>query len=167
MKKSALLLCLLFTSVHTFAAPFLLESSAFQLNSMIPQEFTCNGVDKSPPLVWQNIPANTQSLALVVNDPDAPNGTWNHWILFNIPPAVNKLDAGTAIPQGAAMAKNSWGNANYQGPCPEQGAHRYVFTLFALDKTLALENGVDKDKALDAMTGHVIGSAEFVGLYQK
>ena len=133
---------------------------------MIPIAFTCNGADKSPPLFWHNVPANTRSLALVVEDPDAPSGAWIHWIIFNIPPTLNALDS-TNLPEGALLALNSWGNAKYQGPCPPLGAHRYVFTLYALDKMLSLNNGVATRTALDMMTGHVIGSAVLAGLYQK
>jgi Raf kinase inhibitor-like YbhB/YbcL family protein len=152
---------------NVIAGNFTLESSAFQLNSMIPSQFTCAGTNTSPPLSWQGVPPNTKSLVLVVNDPDAPDGLWTHWILFNIPPNVSKLDGGTAIPQGAATALNSWNNATYQGPCPPLGVHRYVFTLYALDTVLSQQNGAATNEVLDAMTGHVIGNAVLVGLYQK
>lgn len=169
MRRTTLLLSigLMATQLNALAAEFTLASPAFQLNSMIPAEYTCSGMDTSPPLSWRGVPPNAKSLALVVNDPDAVNGVWTHWILFNIPPTVTKLDAGTAVPQGALVGQNSWNNARYQGPCPPLGVHRYVFTVYALDTILTQDNGAATNTVLDAMTGHVIGSAELVGLYQK
>lgn len=172
MKKYALLLSLLLAAVSykSFAADqqqFTLESSAFKLNSMIPAEFTCEGVDRSPPLAWHNAPAKTQSFALVVDDPNATNGTWTHWIIFNIPPTVTSLDAGAPLPEGAVSGKNSWGGLGYRGPCPPFGAHSYVFKVYALDRLLNLDSGTDSDTILQMMTGHVIGDAKLVGLFQK
>lgn len=167
MKRYPLLLSLILCACNSFAGVFSLASPAFEANGMLPEVFTCNGADKSPPFVWQDIPLNTRSLVLVAEDPDAPSGTWTHWILFNIPPTVTQLDIDAALPPGAAVAQNSWGKAKYQGPCPSMGAHRYVFTLYALDKVMNLKHGVANKTALDAMTGHVIGSAVLTGLYQK
>jgi Raf kinase inhibitor-like YbhB/YbcL family protein len=167
MKKFNLFFLLIFCTFKSFAALFSLASPAFEANGMIPKVFTCNGTNKSPPFFWHNIPEKTLSLALVAQDPDAPSGAWTHWILFNIPPTMNNLSVDAALPEGAAIAKNSWGNAKYQGPCPSLGAHRYIFTLYALDKVMGLNNGVATNTALDAMTGHVIGSAVLTGLYQK
>ncbi|KTD78789.1 YbhB/YbcL family Raf kinase inhibitor-like protein [Legionella waltersii] len=168
MRRNSLLVIILgMIQFNALAGNFTLESPSFQSNSMIPAQFTCAGTNVSPPLNWQGVPPNTKSLALVVNDPDAPNGLWTHWILFNIPPSVNKLEEGTAIPQGAATALNSWNNAIYQGPCPNLGAHRYVFTLYALDTVLDQQNGTATNDVLDAITGHVIENAVLVGLYQK
>ncbi|KTD71473.1 MULTISPECIES: YbhB/YbcL family Raf kinase inhibitor-like protein [Legionella] len=169
MKKYSLLLFLTlsFFYCHSIANAFTLKSSAFKMNSMIPDQFTCNGTDQSPPLSWQNIPPNTQSLALVVDDPDAPDGTWTHWIVFNIPPTVTELGAGAPTPPGAANAKNSWGGLGYRGPCPSLGAHSYHFKLYALDTVLNLGDGTTREIVLDTMTGHVIGSAELIGLYQN
>ena len=164
--KYILLGFLLGFSLSSSAAEFSLGSPGFSANSMIPVVFTCNGSDKSPPLFWSNVPANAVSLALVVEDPDAPSGPWTHWIVFNIAPTVTNIDM-NSLPEGALVALNSWGNAKYQGPCPSLGAHRYVFTLYALDKMLTLNNGVATRTALDAMTSHVIGSAVIAGLYQK
>jgi Raf kinase inhibitor-like YbhB/YbcL family protein len=169
MKKSIVFLFTLFGLFHAvaFGAKFTLESSAFQLNSLIPSQYTCNGKDSSPPLNWSNIPANTKSLALIVTDPDAPSGTWTHWVLFNIPPTLTTLDAGSPVPNGAATGLNSWGTQGYRGPCPTLGAHAYVFTLYALDTVLSLGDGTTNSIVSDAMTSHVLGSAELVGLYQK
>ncbi|RUR12461.1 YbhB/YbcL family Raf kinase inhibitor-like protein [Legionella sp. km772] len=166
MKKYSLFFLCLCCSFKGFTAGFSLASPAFSANGMIPPAFTCQGADKSPPLVWSDIPAKTVSLALVVEDPDAPSGPWTHWLVFNIPPSVTKLEI-NSLPEGALLALNSWGNAKYQGPCPPLGAHRYVFTLYALDKMLSLSNGAATRTALDDMTGHVIGSAILSGLYQK
>jgi hypothetical protein len=166
MNRYALLFLFLLCSFKTFAAVFSLTSPAFEANGMIPIVFTCYGANKSPPLIWQNVPTNTQSLALIAEDPDAPGGTWTHWILFNISPTVKQLNINEQL-EGTALAKNSWGNSKYQGPCPPMGTHRYVFTLYALDKVLSLNNGAATNTALDAMTGHVIGSAVYTGLYQK
>lgn len=170
MKKYTLLLSLALgmTQFNSFAAnQFTLESSAFKLNSMIPAQFTCDGVDSSPPLTWHNAPDNTQSFVLVVDDPDASNGPWAHWVVFNIPPTVTSLDTGAPLPEGAAYGKNSWGGLGYRGPCPPIGAHSYVFTVYAVDKVLNLASGADKDTVLQMITGHVIGDAKLVGLYQK
>jgi len=167
MHKCTVLFALILFAFKSFAAVFSLASPAFEANGMIPTEFTCNGANKPPPFFWHDIPANTRSLALVAQDPDAPSGTWTHWNLFNIPATIHNLNVDAPLPKGAALAKNSWGNARYQGPCPPLGAHRYIFTLYALDKVIGLSNGVATNTALDAMTGHVIGSAVLTGLYQK
>ncbi|CAM2888603.1 phosphatidylethanolamine-binding protein [Legionella steigerwaltii] len=171
MKKYSLLLLLALSFFHcsSFANTFTIESSSFKMNSMIPDQYTCNGLDQSPPLSWYNIPPNTQSLALVVDDPDATGGTWTHWIVIDIPPTTKELGAGGPIPPGAANAKNSWGGLGYRGPCPPPlgGVHTYHFKLYALDTVLNLGDGTTRDIVLDKMTGHVIGTAELVGLYQN
>lgn len=170
MKKFSLILFLLLYvfNYKIFAAEnFTLESSAFKLNTMIPAAYTCSGADQSPPLEWHNPPAKTQSFALVMQDPDAPNGTWTHWILFNIPANINELGAGSPVPESAANGKNSWGGLGYRGPCPPVGAHRYVFKLYAMDTVLSVGEDATADAILQAMTGHVLGTAELVGLFQK
>lgn len=170
MKKYSLILFLLvwLFNYKSFAdTPFTLESSAFTQNSMIPADYTCAGTDQSPPLAWHNAPSKTQSFVLVVEDPDAPNGTWAHWVIFNIPPKVNELGAGAPLPEGAVNGKNSWGGLGYRGPCPPLGVHRYVFKIYAVDTVLNLGEGTTRDRIFDAITGHVLGTAELVGLYQK
>jgi Raf kinase inhibitor-like YbhB/YbcL family protein len=134
---------------------------------MIPSQFTCDGLNQSLPLSWKNAPKNTKSFALIVEDPDAENGTFTHWVLFNIPPSVTSLATGTETTDGAALGKNSAGIVGYHGPCPPIGAHSYHFHLYALDKVLSLGEGATNDIVSQAMTGHVIGSAELIGLYQK
>jgi Raf kinase inhibitor-like YbhB/YbcL family protein len=169
MKKYSLFLFLIISIVHykIFAANFTLESPAFKLNTMIPVQYTCSGDNLSPPLSWRDVPPKTQSLALIVEDPDAASGVWTHWILFNLPPNLTNIETGDPVPSGAAIGKNSWGSLNYRGPCPPLGVHRYVFTLYALDKILALGNGSTNEIVKQAITGHVIGSSVLVGLYQK
>ncbi len=170
MKKYTLFLFLLLGIINlkSFAADFTLNSSAFKPNTLIPDQYSCNGANTSPELTWENAPEKTQSLALVVTDPDAQDGDKTHWIVFNIPGNITELEADGPVPDGAAIGKNSWNGTSYKGPCPPSGAaHRYVFTVYALDTVLSLENGASKDEVLNAMTGHVIDSAELVGLYQK
>ncbi|MGC1182785.1 YbhB/YbcL family Raf kinase inhibitor-like protein [Legionella sp.] len=169
MKKYFLLLFLLIFNYKIFAAgsSFTLESSAFKLNTLIPDKYTCNGEDLSPPLVWYNAPPKTQSFVLIMQDPDASKGVWTHWIVFNIPAQVTQLKANNPIPEGATNGKNSWGTLGYRGPCPPVGAHRYVFKLYALDNVLDVAEVATPDAILQIMTGHVLGSAELVGLYQK
>lgn len=169
MKKCSLFFFLLLgvLSLNAYAAKFSLESSAFKLNSAIPDQYTCNGTNISPPLTWTDVPAKTKSLALVVDDPDAAGGTWTHWVLFNIPPTVSSLDTGADVPEGASVGNNSWNSKGYRGPCPPLGAHRYVFTLYAVDKIVELGNGVSSDLLLQAITGHVIEKAQWAGIYQK
>lgn len=168
MTKLAATLSLLFIfNLKLFASSLSLESPAFGLNTMIPNLFTCSGEDKSPPLVWDNTPAHTQSLTLILSDPDAPGGVWVHWVVFNISADLHELKEGTTLPEGASFGKNSWGNARYQGPCPPQGAHRYVFTLYAVNKKLGLKADANPNAVLDAMTGYVLDSAQWAGLYQK
>jgi len=132
---------------------------------MIPPEFTCDGSDVSPPLEISDAPASTKSLALIVDDPDAPVGTWDHWIVFNIPPSTRQIGKGTE-PQGTP-GKNSWGRTGYGGPCPPSGTHRYFFKSYALDGNLNLQPGSTKKQIEAAMQGHIIAKAELVGLYKR
>jgi Raf kinase inhibitor-like YbhB/YbcL family protein len=170
MKNYMLILFLVLSVLNlkiNAAEPFTLESPSFKLNALIPNIYTCNGPDQSPPLAWRNAPAKTQSFALIMNDPDTPNGAWTHWILFNIPVKITELGAGSPAPEGAINGKNSWGGLGYRGPCPPIGAHRYVFKLYAMDNVLTLGEGATADTIMHAMTGHVLAEAELVGLYQK
>ncbi len=144
-----------------------LESAAFTTNTLIAREFTCQGADLSPPLAWQDLASNTQSYALIVEDPDAPGGTWDHWILINIPANVRQLAEGGGAPAGSISLQNSWGLGGYRGPCPPSGTHRYVFKLYALDTLLSLGESANKDELLQAISGHIIASSELVGLYRK
>lgn len=169
MKNYSLLLFLVLSAFqhNSFADNFSIDSSAFKMNSMIPAQFTCDGTNVSPPLAWHHIPKNTQSLVLILEDPDAPNGVWSHWIVFNIPPTITQLGAQSPVPPGAANAKNSWGGLGYRGPCPPIGAHSYHFKIYALDTVLGLGDDTTRELVLNAMTGHVIANSELVGLYQR
>lgn len=148
----------------------LLMSDDFQNNELMPQALSCDGEDKMPRLVWQNVPSDTKSFALICDDPDAPGKTWVHWVLYDIPARVNRIateqDIVTnKIKQGKNdFNKNSWG-----GPCPPSAddAHHYTFTLYALDTMLNLPPGIGKQQLLDTMRGHILGSAILVGVYKR
>lgn len=141
-----------------------LTSTAFTHNGAIPSEYTCDGADLSPPLSISDIPANSKSLALIMDDPDAPVGTWDHWVVFNIPP-TKQIAKGTE-PQGVA-GRNSWGRTGYGGPCPPSGTHRYFFKLYALDTELNLPKGSTKKELERAMQGHIVAQAELMGTYKR
>ncbi|MEM4254360.1 MAG: YbhB/YbcL family Raf kinase inhibitor-like protein [Candidatus Woesearchaeota archaeon] len=140
-----------------------LSSPAFADKQGIPSDYTCDGADKIPPLEISDVPANTKSLALVMDDPDAPMGTWDHWVVWNIPPTTKRIDA---EPEGVS-GKNSWGKTGYGGPCPPSGTHRYFFKIYALDTMLDLPAGSNKAALLSAMKGHVIAEASLMGTYQR
>lgn len=148
-----------------------LESSAFSANSMIPSRYTCDGVDSSPPLSWDEPPAETHSLALICDDPDAPMGTWVHWVLYDIPPTTRQLPE--QVPAQAQVAgagnqgRNDFGKLGYGGPCPPGGTHRYFFKLYALDQMLNLKAGATKAEVEKAMQGHILENAELVGRYTR
>lgn len=143
-----------------------ITSSAFGHNQKIPSKYTCNGDNISPPLSFSEVPQNTISLVLIMDDPDAPNGYWVHWVLFNIPPDTVEL-AENSSPLNAVKGTTSFGRTGYGGPCPPAGEHRYFFKLFALDTSLNLDQKVTKEGMESAMKGHVISQAELVGLYSK
>lgn len=144
-----------------------LESPAFIANALIPGLYTCDGLDRSPALTWRDAPAGTQSWALIMDDPDAPGGTWDHWLLFNMPAVLEGLDEATELPAGAVSCKNSWGKTGYGGPCPPSGTHRYIFKLYALDTQLSLDSSANKQALLNAMEGHVLASSQLTGLYKR
>ncbi len=128
---------------------FSISSQSFPANANIPRKFTCQGADVSPELSWQNLPAGTKSIALIADDPDAPAGTWTHWILFNLPPDVSSLPEGTPkddqLPNGALQGRNDFRKVGYNGPCPPVGKpHRYFFKMYALDTRLNLSAGASK-----------------------
>lgn len=142
-----------------------LTSPAFANNGEILSEFTCDSSDVSPPLAISDVPKNAKSLALVMDDPDAPVGTWDHWIVFNIPASTKEITKGKE-PIGIP-GKNSWGRSGYGGPCPPSGTHRYFFKLYALDTELALPQGSAKRELEMAMQGHIIEKAELIGTYKR
>ncbi len=150
-----------------------ISSPAFAHNAAIPARFTCQGSDVSPELAWRDVPPGTQSLALIVDDPDAPDPaaprtTWVHWLLYNLPADCSGLpEAVAALPAGCGEGINDWQRTGYGGPCPPIGRHRYFFKLYALDTRL-LELGTPTKAQLEqAMAGHVIAQAWLVGTYQK
>ena len=138
-------------------------SPAFAHNTIIPQQYTCQGQDINPPLTISNIPEGTVSLALIIDDPDAPIRTWDHWIIWNIQPTAKIKENSAPGIQG----KNSWGRQDYGGPCPPSGTHRYFFKLYAIDSTIDLPAGSTKVALEAAMQGHILEQAELIGLYQK
>jgi hypothetical protein len=140
-----------------------LSSPEFENNAMIPKRFTCQGEDINPPLIIEGVPEGARSLALIVDDPDAPMGTWVHWVVFNIP-IVSKIEE-DSIP--GRQGVNDFGRKSYGGPCPPFGTHRYFFKIYALDTELNLHEGIDKDSLERAMQGHILGKAELIGLYKK
>jgi Raf kinase inhibitor-like YbhB/YbcL family protein len=152
---------------------FLLSSRSFQAQHEIPAAHTCEGKDRAPALSWSGVPRGTKSLALIVDDPDAPDPrapkmTWVHWVLYNIPPAAAGLpEGGEPLPPGALPGRNDWKRAGYGGPCPPVGRHRYFFKLYALDTVLPDLKQPNKEQLLHAMQGHVLGHTELVGTYEK
>jgi Raf kinase inhibitor-like YbhB/YbcL family protein len=160
------------TSVTTdvSSAPlFELRSVAFESETSIPKRFSCKGDDISPPLHWNHAPEGVASYALICEDPDAPRGTWVHWVLYNIPADINELaEAQPAIPvlpNGSIHGKNSWDNRNYGGPCPPSGTHRYYFRLFALDTLLEEAPRMDAEALRAEMENHILASAELMGKF--
>ena len=141
-----------------------LKSKDFENEGMIPSIFTCDGRDISPHLAWEDVPENTKSFALIVDDPDAPMGTWVHWLVSNIPPNLRELPQNN-VPSGALQVKNDFGKANYGGPCPPSGVHRYFFKLYALN-TATLE-GINEKNFYDKVEEHKIAEAVLMGKYSR
>jgi Raf kinase inhibitor-like YbhB/YbcL family protein len=150
---------------------FRLTSSAFQQEDPIPAKFSCDGEDISPRLTWTNPPSEPQSFALIFDDPDAPSGTWVHWVLYNLPPETRSLPEAvgpeSTLGNGALHGSNSWNSLGYGGPCPPSGEHRYFFKLYALDSVLELEVGASKEQVLEAMQGHILAQTELMGTYSR
>jgi len=169
----AVALALLLPSAVWGDTAMFLTSSAFPHQGEIPAVHTCQGRDASPPLSWGELPVGTQSLVLIVDDPDAPDPaapkmTWVHWVLYDIPPAAGGLaEAVAALPAGTRQGINDWKRTGYGGPCPPVGRHRYFHKLYALDKLMGDLGRADKAAVERAMQGHVLASAEWVGTYQK
>ena len=149
-----------------------LRSSAFHDGERLPKPYSCEGADMSPPLAWTEPPPGTKGLALSVDDPDAPRGTWVHWVLYNLPPETDGLPEGVPkqmkLANGALHGLNDFGQVGYQGPCPPPGApHRYIFTLYALDALVHVLPRATKAQLEQAMGGHVLAQARLIGLYQR
>jgi len=150
---------------------FTITSTAFEHEGMIPVKYTCDGADISPPFSWKNAPAGTKSFALICDDPDAPMGTWVHWVLFNLPENTNQLQENIPTDEklgnGALQGINSWPRIGYGGPCPPSGTHRYFFKFYALDTMLEVSGEVSKDRLLQAMQGHILAQTEIMGKYER
>lgn len=153
------------------AMAFTLTSEVFAANGPIPAPYTCDGDNISPPLAWTEPPDGTHSIALISDDPDAPAGTWVHWVVWNVPSAARQLAAGQTkqarLPDGTRQGFTDFKRPGYGGPCPPSGTHRYFFKLYALDTTLELPDASTKVDVLKAMDGHVLGQAELIGTYQR
>lgn len=150
--------------------PFEISSPAFANGEAIPVDFSCDGNDASPVLTWTEPPAGTQSFAIIMNDPDAPMGTWVHWVVYNIPASTRELEENMpAIPElsnGIMQGYTSAKTTGYHGPCPPSGTHRYFFELYALDTMLSLSAKADRKQLLAAMEGHILGNAELMGTFK-
>jgi Raf kinase inhibitor-like YbhB/YbcL family protein len=154
---------------------FSIQSSEFENGGAIPTIYTCQGDDISPPLCWQDVPEGTQSLALIVHDPDVPSPDkpvriWVHWVLYNMPVDTAALSQGMTsaqLPAATLEGRNDWNRTDYGGPCPPMGRHRYFFRLYALDTRLADLHQPTKDQLEKAMQGHIIAEAELIGTYKK
>ncbi len=154
---------------------FSISSASFKDGASIPSKYTCQAEDVSPALAWSGVPDGAQSLALIVDDPDAPDPAapkmiWVHWVLYNLPANSSGLAEAVAVealPQGTLQGKNDWKNTGYGGPCPPIGEHRYFFKLYALDSVLPDLDQPSKDALLEAMEGHVLAAAQLMGTYQK
>jgi Raf kinase inhibitor-like YbhB/YbcL family protein len=148
-----------------------IESTAFHEGDMIPSKYTCDGLNVSPPLTWSNLPENTQSIVLISDDPDAPIGTWVHWVVYDIPPQVREfpenMPSARTLENGAIQGTTDFGRIGYGGPCPPSGIHRYFFKIYALDTLLNLDAGATKQQVVDAMEGHVIADGQLMGRYKR
>ncbi|HEY47433.1 MAG TPA: YbhB/YbcL family Raf kinase inhibitor-like protein [Anaerolineae bacterium] len=150
---------------------FMLSSTSFTEGDPIPQRYSCDGEDISPPMQWTDPPEDTVSFALIVDDPDAPVGTWVHWVLYNLPADTRSLTeafpSDADLPDGSKNGENSWGRLGYGGPCPPGGTHRYFFKLYALDLMLDIAAGATKDQLLQAMEGHILAESDLMGTYTR
>lgn len=148
------------------------SSLAFKEGQLIPARHTCDGEDISPPLKWNPVPEGTKTLALISDDPDAPGGTWVHWVVYNLPASVTvlpeKVPADEAVPNGGRQGLNDFGRIGYGGPCPPRGStHRYFFKLYALDTELSLKPRATKKDLTEAMKGHVLAEGQLMGTYKR
>ncbi|HXX45644.1 MAG TPA: YbhB/YbcL family Raf kinase inhibitor-like protein [Candidatus Acidoferrales bacterium] len=150
---------------------FQITTTAFRDSAAIPRKFTCDGPDVSPALAWSDPPSGTKSLAIIVDDPDAPAGTWVHWVLYDLPADTRKLPEGVEkdreLKNGALQGRNDFGKIGYNGPCPPRGSeHRYFFKLYALDSKTGLKAGATKSDLERAISRHVLAQAQFIGTYR-
>jgi Raf kinase inhibitor-like YbhB/YbcL family protein len=158
-------------AVSQEGATMKLTSPAFSEGVLIPAQYTCAGDDSSPPLAWNDIPSGAKSLALIADDPDAPVGTWVHWVVFNLPVTAGGLPEGIKdekqLPGGSVQGTNSWRRTGYGGPCPPSGTHRYFFKLYALDTLLALGNNTTAKDLQAAMKGHILAETQLMGRFKR
>jgi len=151
---------------------FELRSSAFEANQRIPKKYTCEGLDVSVPLTWTEVPAGTKALALIADDPDAPGGTWVHWVMYDLPVSLTHLSeavpAKDNVENGGRQGINDFRRVGYGGPCPPPGpVHRYFFKLYALDHSTGLPARATKRQLMEAMKGHILAEAQLVGTYSR
>jgi Raf kinase inhibitor-like YbhB/YbcL family protein len=148
-----------------------LTSTAFKEGEPIPHQYTCVGVNVSPSLEWSGVPKSAKTLVIIADDPDAPSGTWVHWVLYNLPAdnigMVENLPATDELKAGGFQGKNDFGRIGYGGPCPPSGTHRYFFKIYALDNELPLKAGATKADVEKAMEGHVVAQGQLMGTYRK
>jgi Raf kinase inhibitor-like YbhB/YbcL family protein len=148
-----------------------LTSSAFKEGEAIPRQYTCDGVNVSPPLEWSGMPKTAKTIAIIADDPDAPAGTWVHWVLYNLPAEniglIENLPASENLRAGGFQGKNNFGNIGYGGPCPPTGSHRYFFKIYAVDSELPLKAGATKAELEKALEGHIVGQAQLMGMYAR
>jgi len=149
----------------------IIKSPAFVPGGKIPGKYTCDGMDISPPLTWTSGPEGTKTFALICDDPDAPMGTWVHWVLFNLPADITEFRENVPpereLESGAKQGMNDFRKIGYGGPCPPGGVHRYFFKLYALDKKIDLEAGATKEELLKAMEGHILAEGQLMGRYER
>jgi Raf kinase inhibitor-like YbhB/YbcL family protein len=143
-----------------------IESTAFKNNKLIPPKYTCDGENVNPPLVIDDVPENTKSLVLIVDDPDAPRGIWVHWTVWNINPRIKEIQE-NSCPQDAVEGVTDSGRPGYSGPCPPSGTHRYFFKLFALNTTLDLDTSIEAADIEKEMEENILAKAQLVGLYRR
>ncbi len=146
-------------------------SLAFEEGAMIPKKYTCDDIDISPPLKWSMVPDGTKTFAIICDDPDAPMGTWVHWVVYNLPANINELSEDVPpseiLPNGAKQGRNDFGKIGYGGPCPPGGTHRYYFKIYALSEELKVEAGITKSELLKAMEGHILSEGQLMGRYKR
>jgi Raf kinase inhibitor-like YbhB/YbcL family protein len=160
------LVLILFGSPYGKEARMKISSTAFAQNGQIPAKYTCDGADVNPPLVFEAVPAGAKSLALIVDDPDAPMGTWVHWVVWNLDPKTGGIGE-NSVPKSAMQGVNDFGRYAYGGPCPPSGTHRYFFKLYALDITPDIKTNAKKADLEAAIKGHILEEAQLVGLYKR
>lgn len=150
---------------------FKLTSNAFKEGEAIPRQYTCDGVNVSPSLEWSGVPKNAKTIAIIADDPDAPSGTWVHWVLYNLPAdvigLVENLPARENLRAGGFQGKSDFGKIGYGGPCPPSGSHRYFFKIYAVDSELPLKAGATKAEVEKALEGHIVGQTQLMGTYAR